>query len=436
MITEFIKLINKNQSLLLSYSGGLDSTVLLFQLIKFQKKYPSLNLRAIHINHQLNIKSKQWSNHCKKMCNTINIPLITENIIIPNQNNIQAIARKIRYKTIEKHMNKNEILLTAHHLDDQCETLFLSLKRGSGLSGLSGMSYSTILKKNKIIFRPLLQYQKSQLYTWAILNNLHWIEDDSNLKNQYDRNFIRNVIIKKIKGKWPFFINNCYRSMHICHIQEKSLNHFLDNSLSKYLICHNILNIKKFHIIHKETQILIIRRWIQKYAKLIPTYLQIQNIYNHLIINYQKYQKYKVVFKNFEICRYKNKIFKIPINNPIKNKILFWYDYKIPIQLPQELGVIMTNQHGTKIPKPKINDLVSIRFQTDKKILINKKYKTSIKNIWQHFKVPPWNRNRIPCLFYNNKLIYIIGIILIYNPKNNNTNYWNISWVNNFKNYN
>ncbi|QCI26268.1 tRNA lysidine(34) synthetase TilS [Buchnera aphidicola] len=432
MITEFINLINKNQSILLSYSGGLDSTVLLYQLVQWKKKYPNLKLRAIHIDHQINIKSYHWSKHCQKICKIINIPLIIKQITIPNTNNFQENARKIRYKIIINHMNKNEILLTAHHLDDQCETLFLSLKRGSGLSGLSGISYVKKIDENKTLFRPLLRYKKKQLYQWAISNNLDWIEDNSNFNNKYDRNFIRNKIIKNIEKKWPFFQKNCYKSMQIFYIQEKSLNQFLDNTLLKHLVFKNILNIQNLQTIQQETQILLIRRWIQKYKKIIPTYLQIQNIYYYLMQYHQKYTKFTIPFKNFKISRYKNMIFQIDKHKSIKKKIIFWHNYTRPLQLPEQLGQIIQNKYGTKIPKPKKNDLVNIRFQTNKKIIIFQNYKTPIKNIWQYHNIPPWNRNRIPLLFYNDTLIYIIGILLIDHPKkNNNYKSWNISWINN-----
>ncbi|CAL4318814.1 tRNA(Ile)-lysidine synthase [Buchnera aphidicola (Myzocallis carpini)] len=425
-IQEFIQKIQYQQCILISYSGGLDSTVLLYQLIPFMYQYPFLQLRAIHINHQINNKSEIWSQHCHKICQKNNITLKIQKVFFKNKKNFQNHARKVRYQIIKKYMLKNEILVTGHHLNDQCETLFLSLKRGSGLPGLSGIASWKYLEKEKKIFRPLIKYKKIEIKKWAILNHIPWIEDDSNFQNIYDRNFIRNKILTPIEKKWPIFLENCYRSMKICYKQDKALNYFLDQILIKNKLLYHNIKVSIIESYIQEIQIILIKRWIFLNIKKNISYNKIKEIHHKLIKEHSKNPKYSIKINNYKIFRYKNIIYQIFSYPDLKNTIIYWHNHNKSLKLPYHLGELQKNQYGTTLPKPKKKDLVSIRFHTCKIISINNKYHKKIKNIWQENNIPPWNRNRIPIIFYNEKIISIIGII---NFSNYYNDIWKISWT-------
>lgn len=429
LITDFINTLQINQRILISYSGGLDSTVLLYQLIPYMKKYPFLKLRAIHINHQKNQYASIWSKHCKKNCIKHNIEIIIEKINTNIDQNFQEIARNLRYKIIKKHILAQEILVTGHHLNDQCENFFLSIKKGQGTLGLSGIQKYKIFNNNLTIVRPLLKYEKNELKKWAILKNINWIEDNSNKNNKYDRNFIRNNIIRPITKRWPFFRKNCARSMYLCHIQEISLNFFLDQIICQKKTLNNPLNIKYLQLYIQELQTLLIRRWIFLYTKHVISYKITQSICNNVIYNKNKNTIKTITIQNYKILKYKNLIFQMNSYNSLCNLRLFWYDYNCPLKLPQNLGYLVQNSSGIKIPYPQKNMLVNIRFRTKKYIHFGKFHQIRIKNIWQENKIYPWDRNRIPLLFYDNELIAIIGILVLPFSKKYDK-FWKISWIN------
>lgn len=427
MIKDFIKNTSEKQKILIAYSGGLDSTVLLYQLIPFTKKIPFLKLRAIHINHQMHPKSSLWSQHCQKICKKHAIPLIIKNISIKEKNNVQEHARTLRYKMISKNMLPDEILVTGHHSNDQCETLFLSLKRGSGISGLSGILKKNIFENNKNIIRPLLNIQKKQLKIWAKTQNINWIEDDSNTNNRYDRNFIRNKVIIPIQKRWPYFINNCIRSMKLCYQNNIAINYFLDQIIHDISLFTNTLKINTLHLYPKEIQILLLRRWIFFNKKNNLSYKETKIIYNNLIKKNNKIITKKIEIKNISIKKYRNSIFYIPKDQNIKNRILFWFNYNKPLQLPNNIGYIVQNKYGILLPKPNKNDLINIRFQLYENIHMNTGKKRT-KNIWQNNKIIPWDRNRIPIIFYNTTLISIMGFFVTDQKKKYN-NTWRLSWI-------
>lgn len=146
------------QGFLIALSGGLDSTVLLSLLAKLRQKQPhlqTLSLRAIHIHHGLSQNADNWAQHCQDLCNQFQIPLIIERVQVDKTNGIEAGAREARYQAIKKYLQTQEMLVTAHHLNDQTETFFLALKRGSGLQGLGAMQQQSVLFGMPIL-RPLL----------------------------------------------------------------------------------------------------------------------------------------------------------------------------------------------------------------------------------------------------------------------------------------
>ena len=427
MITKILKILDKHNNFLLSYSGGLDSSVLLHILIQIKLKNPNIHFRAIHINHQLHAHSNLWSEHCQRECNENNVTLIIKKVTIQKKN-IEAMARLARYNIINKIRLPNEILLTAHHLNDQCETFLLALKRGSGPKGLSSM---TVYKKNNsfIHIRPLLKIQKSEIKIWANKNNIKWIEDNSNLDIYYDRNFLRNNIIPKLQKRWPYFIQNCARSANICNIQETLLHNFVNAIIKKNISSNNALNIDILKNLEKEKSTLVLRNWIDLQGGEMPSYKKIQKIHDDIIYS-DIHKSPKMNFKTYEIYRYKNQIHFIkPIIPSIKHLIIFWHDITTPLLLPNKLGILAQNSMGTKIRYPKKYELINIRFQANGYYyLIDKTHKKKLKKIWQELNIPIWIRSNIPLLFYNNDLISALGAFITEKKDKLPKKYWYLSW--------
>ncbi|CAL4318766.1 tRNA(Ile)-lysidine synthase [Buchnera aphidicola (Periphyllus testudinaceus)] len=410
----FKKKISKYKKFLVAYSGGIDSTVLLYKLLEIKKK-KNIKIRAIHINHQIYKESKKWSKHCKKICIKNKIKFIEEKIFLKKKN-IESQARKKRYQIFKKNLLSEEILLTGHNLDDQCETLILSIKRGSGPKGLSSISYKKKFFKN-ILIRPLLEFSRSKIEKWAKKKKLKWINDHSNNNLSYDRNFIRHKIMPIIKKRWKFFPKNCLRTTQLIHNEHKLLNNFIHPIIKKNLYKKKALYLKNIKKLNIKMQYFIIRKWINIQKKKLPSLIFLKNIIKN-VINNKKKKNPKIVLKKYEIWKYQNHLFWIKKKPTIKNYIIFWHPPFKKLILPKNFGYLkMIKKKYSKnklyIKKPKKNQLIIIKFQTNKKIQTHQnKTKKKIKKIFNEFKIPPWKRKKIPLLFYNNKLISIIGIIV------------------------
>ena len=132
-----IKILQKNK-FLIAYSGGIDSSVLLDCFAKLSTMIP-IEVRAIHINHGISKESEKFQNHCEKVCNSYHVSYITQNLNLKITSIVEEECRKERYNKITEHCLGDEVIVTAHHEEDQIETFFLRLMRGSGARGLSCM---------------------------------------------------------------------------------------------------------------------------------------------------------------------------------------------------------------------------------------------------------------------------------------------------------
>ncbi len=144
-----------SRQILVAFSGGLDSTVLLHQLVQWRTENPGVTLRAIHVHHGLSANADAWVTHCENVCQQWQVPLVVERVQLAQEGlGIEAQARQARYQAFARTLLPGEVLVTAQHLDDQCETFLLALKRGSGPAGLSAMGVSEFAGTRLI--RPLL----------------------------------------------------------------------------------------------------------------------------------------------------------------------------------------------------------------------------------------------------------------------------------------
>jgi tRNA(Ile)-lysidine synthase len=183
-------------------SGGLDSTVLLSALAAARGE--RLRLRAVHINHGLHPNAPRWGTHCRKLARELEVPLRVFTVTVARARGAspEEAARAARYRRIAAQLQRGEALLTAHTQDDQLETVLLQLFRGSGLAGLAAMPAIASFGPGWLA-RPLLERSRAELEAWARARRLAWVEDDTNLDERFDRNYLRRRVLPLIRERWP-----------------------------------------------------------------------------------------------------------------------------------------------------------------------------------------------------------------------------------------
>jgi len=204
--------VEKNSAVYVAYSGGLDSHVLLHALSGLASDYP-FSLKAIHIDHSLQLQSPAWADHCQQVCDGMSVPLTIRTLSIDQKKgeSLEAVARDARYAALAECLPEGGLCMTAQHRNDQTETLLLQLLRGAGVHGLAAMPASKNFSTGRLL-RPLLHFSREDLLDYANRHRLVWIEDPSNQDNRFDRNFLRNEVLPVLRERWPGMDKSLSRS--------------------------------------------------------------------------------------------------------------------------------------------------------------------------------------------------------------------------------
>ncbi|AXI84007.1 tRNA lysidine(34) synthetase TilS [Xylella taiwanensis] len=187
---------------LVGFSGGLDSTVLLHWLANAPAQHLH-GLEAIHVHHGLHEHADAWSAHCAAFCAPRDIPLHVVRVQVCHNSGrgLEAAARAARRAAFAQLLQQGQYLALAHHRDDQAETWLLRALRGSG-DGLAAMRPLTPFAAGQL-WRPLLALSRAQLLDYARQHALDWIEDPSNADPRHDRNFLRLHVLPLLHQRWP-----------------------------------------------------------------------------------------------------------------------------------------------------------------------------------------------------------------------------------------
>lgn len=416
-----------------AYSGGLDSSVLLraaSELASLQ----NLKVGAVHINHNLSPNAQYWQEHCVAQCQSLNIECVVKSLKISNSGNgIEAAAREARYQAIARVVSHNDIVLLGQHQNDQIETFFLQLLRGAGPAGLSGMPEFVINKHNTRLLRPFLHFTRAQLHEFAVKQDLSWIEDESNRDNQFDRNFLRNEILPKIRDRWSKADKVINRSVH--HIQEQQtlLSEVVEQKLEKLVGDKGQLSItgllQHSHLWQKQ----LIKNWLMNQEASQPSEKVLSRILSDCIYARQDSQP-KVCWGKWQCRRFAEELYLLPPLEDLSGQC-FVLQAGQSVALPDSTGLYkikiadgakanisegsisedslsedsISEDNAPLVIKVPVSSKFTIRFGG-----FNCRFKPSgerhSKPLNQWFKlwqIPPWERSREPLLFADDKLVAV-----------------------------
>ncbi len=385
-----------------AYSGGVDSTVLL--KLASQAELP-VTVKAIHINHQLSPNADQWAVHCKDFANSVGVECIVEKVMVENHGKgIEDGARQQRYQVFEKHVKRHDILLTAHNLGDQAETLLFRLFRGTGLRGLRGIQHQRRMGAGRVV-RPLLEVSKSDIQEYAEANKLPWVEDESNRDLHFDRNFIRHQVMPTLKERWPQAEEKIEVATHWINEADALLHEYVSEDLKRCDVIQErvgeSLALSVFLQYSFSRQKHIIRYWCERNNFTFPEIAQLEKLKE--VVFAREDAKPLLNWGNYQLRRFRQRLYLMQKLADFEPQELAW-DGLEPLLLPDSSQLSIKRSDTSPL-----NLSVSFRHGGERCRPETREHSQTLKKLFQEYNVEPWLRDRTPIVFVDGKIAAVAG---------------------------
>ncbi len=401
----FERLSENTKKLYLAFSGGLDSTVLLHALLEYQKQYQII---VWHINHGLQDNAKSMEDFARKQAEQFGLEFRLDCLNMdPTKGNLEAKARDHRYRLFEQALSENDVLLTAHHKNDQAETLLLNMMRGSGASGLRAIASQKILGQG-ILFRPLLSYTRDDIKAYAQTHQLEWIEDPSNKNTQFDRNYLRHEVLPAIIKRWPAAISQMQR---VSELQNESdllqtdlaQIDYAQAKVTKYYSKASCICIEVLNLLSAARKKNMIRYWIKVNNFPVIGFHKIEELLKQLK---SRVDAMPVIEGNgFQIRMFKKRLYLVEESSDLDLNA----SYPVPdsgnLMIPS-LNLSRSRADVFKyLKKSDEGESVVLKFRQLSDPGSATPHAHSLKRLFQKNQIPPWKRSSIPQIFLNDQLV-------------------------------
>ncbi|HAU1685185.1 TPA: tRNA lysidine(34) synthetase TilS [Legionella pneumophila] len=402
--SEWVTRLKKFKKLLVGFSGGLDSTVLLHVLASSPSLYNQL--LAVHINHGISGNSLSWQKHCEQFCLDLGIPFIAKGIEFDRSANIEEAARNARYDFFSSLLEGNDCLVLGHHLDDQAETVLLQLFRGAGVDGLAAMQECGNLGAGQLA-RPFLTWPRGELEHYARIHELKWIEDESNQDTKYSRNYLRHRVIPLLVEKWPGVVGNISRAAIHCQQAKVNLEVLAIKDCPDLLNATDHLLIEPLKGLEFERITNVLKFWLKKNRIQLPSSKTFHRIIHEII--FAKLDAMPTVsWGQIQIRRFKQHLYLRKADKGNLPKIIEWKHFPASLMYPDaniDLSAVKAKK-GLKIPK---DVQIEIRFRKGGEEFYWHGQTKHLKKLFQEWQVPPWVRDRVPLIYINGQLACVVG---------------------------
>jgi tRNA(Ile)-lysidine synthase len=311
-------------------------------------------------------------------------------------------------------VEEGDCLLTAHHQDDQAETLLIQLLRGAGPRGLAAMPAFANFQHGWHA-RPLLAYSRDELLDYAQQAQLSWIDDESNSDTRFDRNFLRHEIMPRLKSRFPAMASTLSRSAGLCAEAAELLANMAADDLSRVRLDEDSVSVSSLQIMGEVRARNLLHQWCRDRGLSTPTAAQLQCVWDE-VIGASADSEPVVSWAGGEARRYRDALFMgSPLAAHDATQSITWDGHQrllIPA-LGSALGELHVEQVlGQGIsPAALENRRLEIRFRQGGEQLrpVGREGHHALKKLFQEAGIPPWLRDRIPLLYADDQLLAVAG---------------------------
>lgn len=389
---------------LVGFSGGMDSSVLLHSLAQLNLNIPVI---AIHIHHGLSDHANAWQRLCEQQCQKLGVQFLSQRVSVHTETgSIEQSARLARYEVFKQFIMAGDALLLGHHQDDQVETFMMRLMRGSGMTGLTAMETERAVGKG-ILLRPLLAVTRSQIEAYAQHHQLPYVEDESNDDLKFDRNWWRHELLPILNTRYPQANQSVMKTISILQTEHVLLNDLIDPIYREVVDGQGRLDSNKLARQRWSIQCQLIRKWLEQHNR-YPLLADKQiKILLAEVMDARTDAEPVFHWQDNEVRRHNGKLYVMP-KLPEVEPAAFLQNFNGDMH-PQLPAGQLKWQPGLGL-KPSEYQLTL--YQGSLKARPINRPNKALKKWFQEFDIPPWQRAFWPVLLKNGEVVAVPGLFV------------------------
>lgn len=244
-------------------------------------------LQVISVDHQLQAQSSAWAAFVHQVCQRYQIPCQMIKVAVDHQGNLEKNARQARYQALTSQLKHNDVLVLAHHQQDQAETVILRMLQGSGVQGLSAMRH--IENRNLsdtdsyVLWRPLLDISRQKIDFWVNNEHIEYITDPMNHDVHYDRVWCRETLWQLLEHRFPKMQEGIVRSSKLMQDAYDILGDVLQNDLKKSVNAQQQLMLDQYLLLSSARQRQLLSYWMQAHNTYRPPLAMVEKLQQEVI---------------------------------------------------------------------------------------------------------------------------------------------------------
>lgn len=393
---------------LVAFSGGADSHALLHALVSLELPQEIL---ALHVNHGLSPNADNWQLHCEAVCRELHVPFCAERARIQRDGTgLENAARQARYDIFARHVLPGDVLLMAHHADDQIETFFLRLLRGAGVRGLGGMPEWRAIGQG-CLYRPWLDRARCELRHYAREQDLVWVEDESNVDLQFDRNYLREQVLPVLQARWPQTTQSIARSMAWCGEADAVTDELADID---YFACYPHAERYGYSLafaylrgLSRARRRNVLRLWLTRCGIPVPGH-RILDAMQLQMMDSRSDASPLVEWDVWQCRRYQGRLYVMQQLPALDSERSWQCLVGEVLEEPAfgELSFAASSGQGMRLD-PQRPLTVNFAREGLRCRPCGREHSQSLKKLFQEFGVPPWLRERTPLIYQDEQLLAV-----------------------------
>lgn len=397
-----------------AFSGGLDSTVLAHALAATRERH-RLPILAVYIDHGLQRDSTEWAEHCTRFAASHGIGFLSRRVAVDPQSGLgpEGAARKARYAVLRQLLEPGDWLLSAHHQDDQAETVLLNLMRGSGPAGIAGIRAIRKFAAGWLV-RPLLDTPQSDLQDYARRQGLEYVADPSNLDQQFDRNYLRHEVLPRLESRWPDAASRIRRSATLASEAAALLAELAEADARRLGERPDRLSVQGLRELPAPRQRNLLRYVILELGLPVPGALPLESIISNLIAARDDAQPL-VVWPGAKARRYRDQLYLLGADDlaaPADATRLIDAAHTL---LPRGLGLLALQPGADRgLSAAVVARGLELRYRVGGEEIkpYGQAHTKKLKKLLQAEGIVPWMRERIPLVYSGDTLVAVADLWL------------------------